>query len=289
MAIGHFTIFAKFEVIPLASAVAIQYMTYTVLTMIAGRLFLKEDITMTKCISLTLCLLGSGFVVFGLVTNVLESTQNQHEVPNYDQTYNMADTNEAFRVNCTHAENNTSEDQRHISTTTIGGLLYGCALCISTAFCEAIAFYCGVSMKDKVNDVLIVDFWYLIISMIFSFIMMLTVEYDKLKLPDQSNDIFYLVSYCLTAGYAHLAWFALTKFISFLAITLFLNGEIPTAILFQYVLFKELQPIKSGFYGLVGSIVITVGLLIPPIGEICEYRNLEKIAQSGKSEYTPIN
>ena len=290
MAISHVTEYAKFEIIPLASAQAMQWMTYTLLTAIAGRLFLNEDVKMIKCMSLTLCLLGSGFIVFGLVTTV-ESIQNQHEVPNYDckdHAFNITGTNETFRINCTQIENRTSEDQHHIRTTTISGLLYGCALCIFTAFCDAIAFYCAVIVKDKVTDVLIVDFWYLVISMIFSFIMMLTVEYDKLKLPDQSNDILYLVGYCLTAAYAHLAWFALIKFVSFLAVTLFLNGQIPAAILFQYVLFKKLQPIKSGPYGLVGSIVITVGLLIPPVGKICEYKKYEKFEQSGKLESTPL-
>ncbi len=282
-------------------------MVYTILSTLVGKLLLKEDLNFRKGISILLCIIGCGLILLGLISTV-QFTQNESKDTRHLHVYN--ESKDAIKnvtdyqgnfpsVNntCTNAMLHMNseqpdvihQDQRNIRTTTIQGLIYGLFLCAANGIFSCIAMYCSTKMKDHVEDVLIFNFWYNLVSIIISGTMMLTVEWHHLTIPTKLDDIIYTVIHALTTASGQLLWFALISFISFLAITMFVNGETIVKILCQYFIFPELQPIKGGLFDFVGAIIITIGLIIPSVPELWQlYRRDKASDKSEDSESTPL-
>ncbi len=301
MAAGQVIQFARFEVIPLSSADGIHLMVYTVLATLVGRLLLQEDIKMAKGLSVVLCIIGSSLIVMGLISTVESVKQESHissvdneniSSPLYINIKNGTSGNNTGMLPLPVEYSKTQQEpipvskernHRNINTTDTRTLLFGFALCASNGLLDCIAMYCSTLIKKHVDDVLIINFWYIMMSTTFSFVMMFAVEYKRLTLPSQWDDIMFLMAHALSTGFGYLLWSALIVFLSFVAISLIMNFEIPVKMLCQYVIFPQLQPIKGGIYDCVGAVVITVGLLIPSVGELLEYRQKKSDEMSEES------
>ena len=277
---------------PLASADGMYNMVYTISTTLVGKLLLKEVINLRKGISLLLCILGCFLILYGLVSTTMQHTQKGNQDFSNTTNHNLSGEMEiSWDIR---SRNKTMEVQslhnlpRHIQTKTMNGLIYGLFLCAANALCDCIGYYCSIRMKDQVDDVLIINFWYFNMSVVFSLTMALTVEWNKLTVPTKLNDIIYLTAHALTTGGGTLVWFSLISFISYLAITLLLNAEIPVKILCQYLIFPQLQPIKGSSFDFSGAIIVTIGLIIPPVAEIWKYRRDKKTRESEESESVPL-
>ena len=283
-------------------------MVYTLLSAFVGKVLLKEDLNFRKGISILLCTIGCGLILLGLISTV-QFTQNENKDTRnlyvYNETSREAIKNatdfhgnfQSGNITCPNATLHmnselpdiTHQDQRNIRTTTIQGLIYGMFLCAANGISSCIAMYCSTKMKDQVEDVLIFNFWYNLVSIIISGTMMLTVEWHHLTIPTRLDDIIYTVIHALTTASGQLLWFALISFISFLAITMFVNAETIVKILCQYFIFPELQPIKGGLFDFIGAIIITIGLIIPSVPELWQlYRGDKKSEKSKDSESTPL-
>ncbi len=299
LSVSQVIYFMKFEVIPLASADGMFSMVYTVATILIGRLLLGEYLNRRKGISLLLCIIGCSLIVLGLVSTV-RLTDNDYKDFTSHHLENTTENNLGFEiVSVFQTVNNESNDaifiidskqehalrHRNISTTTIGGVLYGLALCSANAIFASIGICCSALMKDHVEDALIANFWYDGCSMILSGIMMVIIEWHSMALPTQLDDTIYIVIHALTSGGGHLLWYALISFMSYLAISLFVNAEIPAKILCQYLIFPQLQPIRGSLFDFIGAIIITIGLFIPPVAELWQlYRKEENDGLSEDSE-----
>ncbi len=297
MSVGQIIYFAKFEILPLASSEGIYNMVYTVLTALVGRFVLKESVSMRKVISLLLCVVGCLLIGMGLIFTVQQlelGSSNMEEVSATELGHNMTkesyitattvmNGNDTFR-----ASSDRNVHHRNISTETMSALLFGFLLCFVQAIGDCAALYCSSIMSKEVQDVLYINFWYLVMSNVVSIILMVIFEGDILALPTKSTDIIYVVVHGIASGLAHLALYALISFLSFIAITLFINAEILMKILCQYVMFPQLQPIQGGVFDLIGAIIIAIALVIPPLGELWEYRKDQENEHSEKSEYTPL-
>ncbi len=170
----------------------------------------------------------------------------------------------------------------------MNALLFGFFLCLAQALGDCAAFYCSTIMSKDVKDVLFINFWYLMMSNVVSLIMMAIFERDILSLPTKTIDIVYVVVHGLASGLGHLAWYALISFVSFIAITLFVNAEILMKILCQYAIFPHLQPIQRGLFDFIGAIIITIALIIPPVGDLWQYRTDKNNEQQEDSETVPL-
>ncbi len=275
-------------------------MVYTVLTSLVGRVVLKEFISMRKVISLFLCGVGCLLIGMGLIFTVRQvqlGNSNMEEVSATELGSNM--TKEGLNNNITGTitmnRNDTSQassdlnvHHRNISTETMSALLFGFLLCFAQAIGDCAALYCSSLMSKEVKDVLFINFWYLVMSNVVSFIMMAIFERDILALPTKSIDIVCIVVHGMSSGLAHLAFYALISFLSVIAITLFTNAEILIKIACQYIIFPQLQPIQGSVFDLIGAIIIAIALVIPPLGELWEYRKDQENDHSEKSEYTPL-
>ncbi len=297
MSVGQVIMFAKYEVIPLSSADGIQYAVYTVMATVVARLLLTENMTIAKGVSLFMCMIGSTLTGIGLISTV----HNVHLGPKVN-IFHDSNVTINFMHNFTHINDDTENmnnstdladmhiipatPHRNINTQDINTLLYGFLLCALNGMCDCVAFYCSTIMKDQVDHVLVVNFWYIVMSSLFSLIMMLVLEYERLTLPSQWDDITFVTLHALTTGVGHLLWFAWIEFLSFIAIALIMNAEIPLKILCQYFLFPQLQPIKGGIFDFTGAIIITLGLVFPPISDLLQKR--QDTNKDKSSEQIPL-
>ena len=296
VSVGQVLMFAKYEVIPLSSADGIQLAMYTVLAAVIARLLLKENITIAKGVSLFMCIAGSTLTGIGLISIVSNAQLEPKVNILFDSNFtissplrNSSDINDAIEnMNNSATLNDVIpvRPHRNINTQDIETLLFGFLLCALNGMCDCVAFYCSAVMKDHVDHVLVVNFWYIVMSSLFSLIMMLALEYEKLTLPSQWDDIAFVTVHAITTGAGHLVWFAWIEFLSFIAIALFMNVEIPLKILCQYFLFPQLQPIQGGMFDFAGAIIITLGLIFPPISDFLQNRQQENKDKS--PEQTPL-
>ena len=65
----------------------------------------------------------------------------------------------------------------------------------------------------------------------------------------------------------------------------------PMEMMCQYLIAPHLQPIKPGVTDLIGAILITTGLILPPVGELCQMncKDEGKAKEYGYSELTPLS
>ncbi len=112
-------------------------------------------------------------------------------------------------------------------------------------------------------------FWLLSTSALVSSVLMLVFEYHKITLPHKTEDIIYLTVHSLSAGIAYLLVYVTVLLLPLVTFSIVTTSAIPMEIVCQYVIVTHLQPIKPGYVDLLGAIVITVGLILPPLGELC--------------------
>ncbi len=260
-AISNACVFAKVEIIPLASAVGLTFMVSNILFTLVGKLILKEDLDCRKAVGMSLCIIGSGLIVLGLVNSVQLIEPLDTDLQN--NTALSQSNLSAQDSNLMH-----SSMERNILTTTTSSLILGLGICVLHGISDVIYFYCSKTLKDQVDDILVLDFWYLWGSITFTVLSMVLFEKDRIALPTRLDDTMYLAAHSLTSGVAHMLNYVLLTLISFIAIGILVNLEIPLAMLCQYVIVPHFQPIRGGVFDLSGAIVITIGLLLPSLGEL---------------------
>ncbi len=208
--------------------------------------------------------IGSGLIVLGLVNTVkLIEPRDLYNSTAFLQS-NVSENGEHFIQ---------KDTNRNILTTTTNDLILGLAICVVHGISDVIYFYCSKTLKNKVEDILVLDFWYLWGSITFTSLFMVFFEKDRLSFPTKLDDIIYLATHSLTSGIAHMLNYVLLTLISFIAIGILVNLEIPLAMLCQYVIVPHFQPIKGGVFDLSGAVVITVGLLLPSLAELWYFKH----------------
>ncbi len=273
VAVIHVTMFAKIEVIPLGNADAVTHVTATILSVMATMYVLREKVPLSKRLGIMLLLIGTCFIVVGLWDSVNHSNSLAHENhENGTQFIAMMhlETNkdhQAMKAKNTSVTQVTNANAAHraIITNTTSGLLLGFALCFIQGLFDFLEVYFASTLKEHVEDEdpLIINFWNVTASLLFSLTCMLIFEYDELAIPTNNDDAMYFTIHIITAGVAQVLYVYLVKFLSLIAMSIIIYSEIPMKTLSQYLIVPELQPITGGIFDLAGCLIITVGLVIP--------------------------
>ena len=229
-----------------------------------------------------LCIIGSAFIVLGL-------TQSVHLVQAWrsDEQNSTAVSAGNFSINITSSSH--TYHGRHIFTTNIDSFLLGLGICVLNGLSDVIYFYCSKTLNDHVEHVLVLDFWYLVGSIIFTSLLMLGLEHNRLTLPTQVDDIVFLTTHSLTTAVAHILNYVLLTLLPFIAIGILVNLEIPLAMLCQYVIVPQFQPIRGGVFDLCGTVLITAGLVLPSLGELWHWKCKQTEQDGEDSELIPLS
>ncbi len=185
-------------------------------------------------------------------------------------------------------------EHRNIYTDTTQMFIIGIVVCTLEAVSDFTMFSLIKTIKDKTDNELFIVFWLLLASAVFSTGLMFIFEHHNLTLPCKLEDIIYLLVHCLSTGIAYILVNVTVLLVPLVTFGLVSTAVIPMDIVCQYVIVRQLQPITPGFTDLIGAILITVGLVLPPLGELWQQKcrnikELDGIEYSELHELTPLS
>ncbi len=286
--------FAKMEIIPLASSEGTVHLIVLILSTVIGRLIFNESMNSFSCSAIVFCCTGCGLTIYGLYNNMQDmmNQNNSESTLSHNITINIMNSSNLTvhmdgvpRYKVTH---------HNIYTDTNQMFIIGILVCMLEAVSEFLAFSLIKTIKDKIENELFIPFWLLLTSAVFSIGLMFIFEHHKLALPCRTEDIIYLLVHALSTGIAYILLNVTVLLVPLVTFGLVTTAVIPMEIVCQYVIVTHLQPITTGLTDLIGAILITVGLILPPLGELSQLkcRNIKQLdgnEDSELNELTPLS
>ncbi len=126
-------------------------------------------------------------------------------------------------------------------------------------------------MKEDVENILVLPVWCNISGILGSLITMMALEFHRLSFPTNAKNIAYISIHSFSNILTTFSKFLAFSFGSAVISSITLNAELPMSILCQYVLFPGLQPLDGSLYDLVGTIMIIMGITLPPLVNLIMY------------------
>ncbi len=249
-------------VIP-GSAGALYHGVMMITIPITARILLKEFISCIKWTSVAMCVAGSSLVVIGLFVSV-----------------DFSDA-ESVVVNATLVPDST---QHHQMTTTLDSFFFGIFICIASGLIEMVLVVVTKQMNDDVPNGVVLSLWNGIAGLVVSTVFMCCLELHKLTFPTDVENLLYLGGHTFCTAVACVTYFVALDYGSAIFCSIALNAEIPLRVLFEYVFATDIQPIDGNVLDVLGSVVVTLGVLLPAVIDLVK---LKKVAAKDE-EKTPI-
>ncbi len=279
----------------MASAAALYMASLTILGVLLGRIILKEEITWLATMALTICLCGISLVLFGLTKTITIEYEKAQYTSNLNATSDSVQTasqnqppifSQEIIKDTQHQtfQHSMLQNQRHIHTGTIMGLITGVSGCLFCGIAEAISIISLKYIQNDIKDVHILTFWTAISGLIFSTAATVLLELEEIDYPRDLEKSLFLVGHALAVATGQFVYVLAMEKTSAHLLSILLNGQIPTNMLFQYVIVVNFQPITGGFYDVLGALVVTFGLVLPPVVEVCR----QNIRQHQSTLRTPL-
>ena len=271
----------------MASAAALYMASLTILGVLLGRIILKEEITWLAMVALTICLCGICLVLFGLTKTITieyekaEYTSNLNVAAKSAQTASQRQPIFSQEIKDTR---HTPQNERRIHTGTIIGLITGVSGCLFCGIAEAISIVTLKYIQHDIKDVHILTFWTVVSGLIFSTAATVLFELEEIDYPRDIEESLFMVGHALAVATGQFVYVLAMEKTSAHLLSILLNGQIPTNMLFQYVIVVNFQPITGGFYDVLGALVVTFGLVLPPVVEVCR----QNIRQHQSTLRTPL-
>ncbi len=117
-------------------------------------------------------------------------------------------------------------------------------------------------MHGKLDSVFVLTTLYILSGMSSAVLFMLDLELNHLTLPADRESWVYVIVHCAGQVIAVFTHFAAMHFGSPTSVAIALSSEILMRMICQYVLFPDLQPLKGGMGDIIGSILITIGIIV---------------------------
>ncbi len=233
-----------------ASSVIMASMTSFCL--ILGRIFLREKIPNSFIGAALLCFIGLGLDIYGLVTTVLQEENTHIDLYTALPVPNLLTTS-------------APSSGRNIHTSTVTQLLFGFIVAIFSGLGEAVSVVVQKYYEDEFPSVHVLTFWSTAVGFILSLCCLLVFQYQNIAIPHDLDTCLLVLGHSSVVGIGLTLYIISMKVASTYVLSIFHNAHIPTALLFETVWFGNLQPIPGGIYDLVGPIILSIGLLIPPV------------------------
>ena len=223
--------------------------------LILGRTFLNEKIPKSFIGAALLCFVGLGLDIYGLVTTVLQE-ENYHS--------------DCYEILPHVLTTSAPSSGRNMHTGTVKQLLTGIAVAILSGLGEAVSVVVQKYYEDEFPSVHVLTFWSSAAGIILSLSYLLVIQYQSIAIPQDLGTCLLVLGNSLVNGLGLTLYIISMKVASTYVLSIFHNAHIPTALLFETVWFENLQPIREGIYDLIGPIILSVGLLIPPVWTLAE-------------------
>ncbi len=286
---GHSsTLYTLFQVIPMGCTSALYMASLTSVGVLLGYVILKENISRLSLISMSICFIGLSLILLGLTDTIIgnngvspgDTTIQQNVIPSsrtnisfLDLHRNSTDFINVSQIGQINAGESGDRIHRHIYTGTITELIFGVLGSILSGVVEAVSIISLKYIQDDITEVHILTFWTAVAGIILSTAGMIVFEINKIDFPHNLTESLFLVGHGTAVAAGMFSWVAAMEKTSAHVISIVCNAQIPLNMVFQYVIVKHFQPISGGIYDIIGACVVTVGLVIPPVIEYCNYNN----------------
>ncbi len=258
----------------MASAAALYMASLTILGVLLGRIILKEEISWLAIASLIICLFGISLILLGLTNTINESGEEMQE---FSKTANQSNKGSNHLNNVLRTvskeiqfKKTVSHNQHRIHTGTIKKLAIGVCGCIFCGLAEAVSIVSLKYIQDDISEVHILTFWMGVSGLIFSIIVLLIHDLGQIDYPRNISQSLYLAGHALAIATGQCVYVLAMEKTPAHVISILLNAQIPTNMLFQYVIVRNLQPISGSIYDIIGACIVTLGLVLPPVANLCK-------------------
>ena len=254
----------------LGSAGSLYHAVWMIAVSISARMILKEIITPIKWISITLCVGGSAFVVVGLLSTIQFEESSKSE-PESNITSPLPEM-----------------ESKHQMTTTVSSFVLGIFVCVASGIIEMTVVTFTKLMQDHLGHVFILSFWVSISGLFVSLVFMFILELDKVTFPTDIMNLLYLAAHTICTGIACVIYFVALQYGSAVVCSIALNAEIPFRVLFQYVLARNLQLIDGSVYDIIGALIVTVGIVLPPVFDVIKLKMASRMSHQTDEAKVPL-
>ena len=261
--------------------------------LIVSRAVFNDTVTRLVFIAFILCLVGCGLTIYGLFNNIHNHPRNENILNTTD--YEIAYQNSTLLIPTSADEH--GEGKRNINTDTTQKFILGIVICVIEGIGECVV---SVTIKciqrDQSVSKLILSFWFMLVSLIISTVLMICVEYDKVILPSEPTDIMYLLIHVFTGGVGYPLWIYVVLLLSLITLGIVSAVYIPMLMVCQYVIARNLQPIQPGYIDFIGAVIISIGFTMGAFEEViktrCQTRsnnmNYDEDFEIGDTELSPL-
>ncbi len=227
---------------------------------------LKEELQCGSVMSLVVCLFGILILIAGPYQRDDFSKNEGALSIEFNET--SLNFNRTMNKNITWY--NGLEDDDRID---LRQLIFGVALAVMAGFGEAVSVISLNCIQDNLENIHVLTFWFVVSGMVCSFPGMFAFEHEVLSFPTELSSGCYLAGHVVTSSLALLCYIVAMENLSASLMSILASAQIPVNVLLQYAFFTQLQPMHGGNFELIGSSIVTRGLIIQPIMDLCQTNN----------------
>ncbi len=174
-----------------------------------------------------------------------------------------------FRHNCPQAQEIYIGAKKGISIQT-QKFIVGIVICVIEGIGECVvSVTIKLTQRDQfVSSKLILSFWFMLVSLIISTVLMICIEYQSMTLPKERDDIIFLTIHVFAGGVGYPLWIYVVLLLPLLKVEFVNAFFIPMLMVCQYLIAVKLQPIQPGYIDLAGAVIISIGFTMGAVQEL---------------------
>ena len=285
---GSILQFVSVKIITISTMAALFLGSLMVFGVVLGRIVLKEELKLGSVMSLFVCLIGFSILIAGpylTITSKDDFRKNEgflsiefnETLFNFKGTINTNITLQNTLQNdlqnnlekYLEEKNRTDLSQGQMSETDLSQLILGLIVAVMAGFGEAVSVISLNSIQDDLENVHMLTFWFVLSGIICSLPGMFAFERELMSFPTELLNGCYLAGHIITSSLALLFYIVAMENLSASLMSILASAQIPVNVLLQYAFFTQLQPMKGGTSELIGAVVVTLGLIIQPLIDLC--------------------
>ncbi len=290
---GSILQFVSVKIITISTMGALFLGSLMVFGVVLGRMVLKEELKLGSVMSLFVCLIGFSILIAGpyitttskdgfgnnegifsmefnetlfnfngtIITNIPLHNDLQNDLQNDLENY----LQEKNRTDLSQGQMSRSKSNGHLSQ-----LILGLIIAVMAGFGEAVSVISLNCIQDDLENVHVLTFWFVLSGIICSVFGMFAFEREVMSFPTELLNGCYLAGHIITSSLALLFYIVAMENLSASLMSILASTQIPVNVLLQYAFFTQLQPMKGGTSELIGASVVTLGLIIQPLLDLCQ-------------------
>ncbi len=232
---------------------------------------LRERLQFGSVMSLVVCLFG----ILILIAGPYQTKASRDDFRKNEGVLSIEFNKTSFNFNGTVNRNitwhNGLEDDDRID---LRQLIFGVALAVMAGFGEAVSVISLNCIQDDLENIHVLTFWFVVSGMVCSVPGMFAFEHEELSFPTELLSGCYLAGHVVTSSLALLCYIVAMENLSASLMSILASAQIPVNVLLQYAFFTQLQPMHGGNFELIGAGIVTLGLIIQPLMDLCQTNNI---------------